>query len=50
MTRARKLLEEGDEEITRLSAHGAKLDSTFYSMKARIDELEVRLTFVYSHG
>lgn len=50
LTRARKLLEEGDEEIVKLSAHASELDSASCSMMARIDELEVRSASTHSHG
>lgn len=45
MTRALRLLDEGDAEIARLSAQASKLDSTSARTKARIVELEVRAHF-----
>lgn len=43
LTRAKRLRKEGDAEIAKLEAQGSKIDAVTESIKARIDELEVRI-------
>jgi len=42
LTRARKQVREGDEELAKLLAQASALDRTIGTMEARIVELEVR--------
>lgn len=43
LTRALKLVDEGDAEIANLSTQASKLDLASAETKARINELEVRM-------
>ncbi len=43
LTRARKQVQEGDEELAKLLAHASELDHNIDTIEARIVELEVRV-------